>query len=355
MKDLFECHSKAVSDVLTGQSDYTFVTGDSQSILRGLPNACIDCVVTSPPYFHQREYDFDLQYEKVAIGLEKQLDSYITNLVSIFTEVRRLLKPGGSLWLNIGDKFENKELVGVPWRVALALKDHGWILRQDVIWHKMKGTQSSKDKFRHLHEHIFHFVKNRRYFFDADAVRIAPKPAMSRNGKIVSATGVSGKKYYKYIESTDTLTDTEREQAKIALDNALEEVKAGDITDFRMTIRGAQRTYHGNKSNMSGRAKELETKGFFILKMSAKGFLPSDVWNIVPEDKWRKDNHCAVFPEELVTTPILCTTPKRGLVLDPFSGTGTTVFTAVKNGFRGLGFDISEEYNKLAYKRMNDV
>ena len=91
------------------------------------------------------------------------------------------------------------------------------------------------------------------------------------------------------------------------------------------------------------------------MKMSAKGFLPSDVWDIVPEDKWRKDNHCAVFPEELIKVPMLFTTPKHGVVLDPFSGTGTTVATAVKNGFRGIGIDISSKYNNLAYRRVNDV
>ena len=342
-----------VDDVLRGRIDHTFITGDSLSILQGLPSECVDCVITSPPYFNQREYDFDSKYDKVAIGLEKNLNDYVTNLVSVFAEVRRILKPEGSLWLNIGDKFDNKELLGVPWRVALALKDDGWILRQDVIWHKLKGTQSAKDKFRDLYEHMFHFVKNRKYFFNGDAVRIPPKPAISRNGKVVSATGVSGKKYYKFIETTDTLTDVEKKRAKKALDDTLREIKNGKITDFRMTIRGMQRIYHGDKSKISGRAKELETNGYFIMKMSTKGFLPSNVWDIVPEDKWRKDRHCAVFPEELVTIPIRCTTPRNGLVLDPFSGTGTTVTTAVKNGFRGVGIDISSEYNKLAYERIN--
>ena len=135
----------------------------------------------------------------------------------------------------------------------------------------------------------------------------------------------------------------------------MQEIREGKITDFRMTIRGKQRTYHGDKANMSGRANELQERGFFIMKMSAKGFLPSDVWDIVPEDKWRKDNHCAVFPEELIKVPMLFTTPKHGVVLDPFSGTGTAVATAVKNGFRGIGIDISSEYNNLAYRRVNDV
>ena len=343
------------NDVLIGRSNHAFITGDSLAILRDLPDDCVNCVITSPPYFNQREYDFDSKYNKVAIGLEKNLNDYVANLISVFAEVHRVIKPEGSLWLNIGDKFQNKELIGVPWCVALALKDEGWILRQDVIWHKMKGTQSVKDRFRNLHEHIFHFVKNRKYFFDADAVRIPPKPAISRNSEAISATGVSGKKYYEFIKTTKTLNENEKKNAKKALDEAVQEIREGKITDFRMTIRGKQRTYHSDKANMSGRANELQERGFFIMKMSAKGFLPSNVWNIVPEDKWRKDNHCAVFPEELIKIPMLFTTPKHGVVLDPFSGTGTTVVAAVKNGFRGIGIDISSEYNNLAYRRVSDA
>lgn len=342
--------STALDDVIYEHSSYAFLTGDSLSLLKATHDETFNCVITSPPYFQQREYDFSKKYEKKAIGLEKTMDDYIANLADIFTEVRRTLKNDGSLWLNIGDKFINKELAGMPWRVALALKDSGWILRQDIIWHKMKGTQSAKDRFRNLHEHIFHFVKDRKYWFNGDAVRITPKPADTVNGK--SATGVSGKKYYDFIKTTDTLTSIEKTNAKRALDETVKQIKDGEITDFRMTIRGMQRTYHGEKKSMSGRAKEVQDKGYFIMKVSAKGFLPSNVWNIVPEDKWRKDNHCAVFPEELLRIPLLSTCPANGLVLDPFSGTGTTVAAAVSHGFRGIGMDISNDYNCLAYKRL---
>ena len=103
-----ECNSNTLDNVLQGRSDHVFITGDSLSILQDLPDDCVDCVITSPPYFHQREYDFDLKYDNVAIGLEKNLYDYVAILVSVFAEVRRALKPEGSLWLNIGDKFENK-------------------------------------------------------------------------------------------------------------------------------------------------------------------------------------------------------------------------------------------------------
>ena len=341
-----------VMDVLDGKGDCAFQTGDSYSLLKDIPDNSFDCVITSPPYFQQREYEFSSKFKSAAIGEENTIQDYVGNIVGIFHEVYRVLKPSGSLWLNIGDKFIDKELAGMPWRVALALKEDGWILRQDIIWNKRKGTQSAKDRMRDIYEHVFHFVKNKRYYFDGDAIRIKPSSAVWKNGKITSATGVSGKKYYDYISTTKALSAAEKQKARIALGQVIQEMKDGEISDFRMTIRGTQRTYHSESGKISGRAKELQEKGYFILKMKSSGFLPSNIWDIVPEDKWRKDNHCAVFPEELLQIPLLSTCPKNGIVLDPFSGTGTTVAAAVKHGFRGVGFDISETYNNLACRRV---
>ena len=119
-----------------------------------------------------------------------------------------------------------------------------------------------------------------------------------------------------------------------------------------MTIRGEQRVYHSESKKISGRAKELSEKGFFIVKMRKKGFLPSNIWRIVPEDIWRKDAHCAVFPEELLRVPILSTCPVGGIVLDPFSGTGSTVDAAVRLGRKGIGIDLSNQYTEVAKRRL---
>lgn len=126
------------------------------------------------------------------------------------------------------------------------------------------------------------------------------------------------------------------------------------MNDFRMTIRGVQRAWHSNNTEISGRAKELQNKGFYIMKMGSMGYIPGDIWNIVPEDTWRKDSHCAVFPEELLRIPILATCPTGGIVLDPFSGTGSTV-AAVRLGRRGIGIDLSSEYITVAQQRMNKI
>ena len=190
-------------------------------------------------------------------------------------------------------------------------------------------------------------------YFDADAVRIVPENnAYEKDGQIISATGVSGKKYFKQIESSKVLSNEEKNNALDALNETLEEMRRGEVVDFRMTIRGEQRTYHSENKKVSGRAKELNEKGYFIMKMRKTGFLPSDIWRIVPEDTWRKDTHCAVFPEELLRTPILSTCPLGGIVLDPFSGTGSTVKAAVDLGRRGIGIDLSKLYSRIAIDRL---
>lgn len=189
---------------------------------------------------------------------------------------------------------------------------------------------------------------------DSDPIKIIPdKDAQEKDGQITSATGVSGKKYFNQIKTSRVLSEVEKKNALSALNETIEEMRRGEIVDFRMTIRGEQRTYHSENSKVSGRAKELNDKGYFIIKMKKTGFLPSDIWRIVPEDKWRKDAHCAVFPEELLRIPILSTCPEGGIVLDPFSGTGSTVNAAVNLGRKGIGIDLSTQYTQIANKRLS--
>lgn len=323
--------------------------------MRTIESDSINCIITSPPYWGMRRYANNDDENEV--GNEPDLQSYIQKLTAIFTEAKRILTPDGSLWLNLGDKYESKSLQGLPWRVALSLIDNGgWILRNDVIWNQRKGTQSCKDRLRDSYEHIFHFVKSKKYYYDGDAIRIKPtKHPKEIDGTIVSSTGVSGVKYRRIINDSSLLTADEKKEALKALDATLEQIKSGEIVDFRMTIRGVQRAWHSNDTNVSGRAKELEQRGFYVMRMGAKGHLPSDIWDIVTEDTWRKDNHCAVFPEELLRIPILATCPEGGIILDPFSGTGSTVSAAVKLGRKGIGIELSEEYNDVAEKRLSTL
>lgn len=339
---------------LEEDSRYNLILGDCLSILKEMERESIDCIVTSPPYWGMRVYDNGENENEV--GMEPNFSDYVKTLTAIFTEAKKVLKKDGSFWLNLGDKYLDKRLLGMPWRVAISLMDNaGWILRNDVIWHQLKGTQSCKDRLRDSYEHIFHFVKAKKYYYDADAIRIKPsKLPVVTNDSTTSSTGVSGKKYRKMIQESTELTKQEKINAERALDEVLMEIRLGLVNDFRMTIRGAQRAWHSDNTKISGRAKELVNKGYYIMRISAKGHLPSDVWNIVTEDTWRKDSHCAVYPEELLKIPILATCPENGIVLDPFSGTGTTVSAALGLGRKGVGIELSPEYLKISQQRIQN-
>ncbi|MBQ3629451.1 MAG: site-specific DNA-methyltransferase [Bacteroidaceae bacterium] len=333
---------------------YKFILGDCLSVLKQLDNESINCVITSPPYWGMRAYDNEEDSHE--IGNEKKFEQYVENLTKVFEETKRVLKKDGSFWLNIGDKYVDKALLGMPWRVALSLIDTGWILRNDVIWHQLKGTQSAKDRLRDSYEHFFHFVKSKKYFYDSDAIRIKPSKLPNISDKTtISSTGVSGKKYRKLIENSSELTEQEKINANKALDEVLAEIRSGVVNDFRMTIRGNQRAWHSDNTRISGRAKELVNRGYYIMKIYAKGHLPTDIWNIVTEDTWRTDSHCAVYPEELLRIPILATCPIKGIVLDPFNGTGTTVSAALKLERRGVGIDLSPEYIRTSQERINQI
>lgn len=345
-----------ILEVIEDKKKYALLKGDCRQLLGLIPDNSIDCVITSPPYWKMREYDVDEEFKENLIGYEDTPEEYVKNIKNIFIKIKRVLKTEGSVWLNIGDKFYKKNLMGMPWRVALSLQKDGWILRNNIIWNKMKGTQSAKDRLRHNYEQIFHFVKNKKYYFNRKEILIKPnKVPTIKNGKIVSATGVNGSKYRRQILKSQILNETERQNALKALDFTLEKMKKGEIVDFRMTIRGEQRTYHSNNTKISGRAKELLDKGYYILKSHSEGYMPSNIWNIVPEDEWRKDVHYAVFPIELLKLPIKATCPVNGIILDPFVGIGSTILASRKFLNRAIGMDISTNYIEIAKKRLKNM
>lgn len=323
--------------------------GDARAVLRSLPTGCVDMCMTSPPYWGHREYD------SAGIGQEPAYPAFVAGLMAILDEVRRVLKPEGSLWLNLGDTYRDKSLTGIPWRVAIAMMDEGgWILRNDVIWNKVKGApDQSKDKLRNIHEYVFHFVKQRSYFYDADAVRSKPRSSSIVNGAVVSATGVTGIRYKRQIELSTALTPAEKFAALTALNGMLDDVRAQRISDFRMVIRGQQRTTHSDSVKVSGRAKELKSKGFYFLKYHPNGSKPSDVWDIVPEDTQKRDAHFAPYPMDLCRIPILATCPEGGTVLDPFCGTGTTLMAALDLRRNGIGIDVSSTYADMTKARLS--
>ncbi len=201
-----------------------FLIGDSVDVLREIADDTFDCAMTSPPYWGKREYAGG------GIGLETDFRQYIEDLVTICAEVKRVLKPTGSFWLNIGDSYANKNLLGIPWRLATKLTDEqGWTLRNSVVWNKIKGgPDNTKDRLRSVHENVFHFVKNSRgYYYDVDGIRNTPKTAKVVKGAVVSATGVSGVRYKRQLELSTELSEAQKQAAFAALDAMLNAVAGG--------------------------------------------------------------------------------------------------------------------------------
>lgn len=344
-----DIYDSAVSYISSNSVKPLFICGDAISVLKQLPSASIDCCMTSPPYWGKREYS------NGGIGLEETPAEYIKQLLQAFEQVKRVLKNTGSLWVNIGDTYRDKGLIGLPWRFALQLIDEqGWVLRNDVIWNKIKGPDNSIDKLRNVHEYVFHFTKvSKGYYYDVNAIRSKPRKAQIKNGAVVSATGVTGIRYKRQIELSTALTDNEKLAAYNALNDVLNQVARGEISDFRMVIRNQQRTTHSDSEKLSGRAKELAQKGFYFLKYHPDGSKPGDVWDIIPEDTQNRTDHYAPYPEDLCRIPIAATCPPSGIVLDPFCGTGTTNLVARKLERKSIGIDISQLYLDHAEERCN--
>jgi len=269
---------------------------DALRKLAELPDELVDCTVTSPPYYQQRDYQGPEQ-----VGLERTPQEYVERLAAIFRECLRVTKESGCLWLVIGDKYVDGEQLGMPWRVALALKEMGWRLRSDVIWHKPNAMPSSvKNRLTVDHEYIFFFTKSRRYYYDADAIR----------------------------EPHVTFTDQSR-------------------------MRGG-RNHFGKRGGTPEQGKNRGDSnlhnGRWDQAFHPQGRNKRTVWSI-PLSKFR-DAHFAVFPETLVETCILASCPERGVVLDPFLGSGTVALVAKRLGRHYLGIDSAAPYCQMATRRL---
>jgi site-specific DNA-methyltransferase (adenine-specific) len=271
--------------------------GDVRELGAGLPEAVADCVVTSPPYFGHRAYSGDAR----ELGRETTPEAYVSGLVECLRAVRRLLKPQGTLWLNLGDSYRDGRLLGIPWRVALALADDGWILRSDIVWHKPNAMpHPARTRPTPDHEYVFLLSREASYHYDADAIR-EPHVTFSENSRMRG-----GRRHLGIRGGTP-------EQGKNR--------GSGNLHDGRW-----DQAFHP-----AGRNKRT-------------------VWS-VPLGKFR-DAHFAVFPEQLIEPCVLAGCPEGGLVLDPFMGAGTTALVARRLGRDFLGFELVAEYVALAERRL---
>ena len=301
---------------------YRLIQGDACEVLSSMPSDSVDCCITSPPYYALRDYGCDGQ-----IGLESTPEAYIEKLVAVFREMRRVLRPEGTCWVNIGDSYwgsgsrgcevstksdlqmgskgtvnlanlpqikgnvgvyKNKDLIGIPWMLAFALRNDGWYLRQDIIWAKPNPMpESVKDRCTRSHEYIFLLSKSNRYYYDAEAIK----------------------------EPTKTRDNNVRDRDNTKLNNTPGRTRMGGL----------------KTNNYKWRNKR-------------------DVWNVatVPFS----GAHFATFPERLIAPCILAGCPRGGVVLDMFNGTGTTGVVALKNGRKYIGIEMNEQYIDMANERI---
>lgn len=308
------------TDAAATQASVRIIHADAIDGLRRLPDASIQCCVTSPPYWGLRDYGVPDQ-----LGLEHTPDAYVERLVAIFREVRRVLANDGTLWLNLGDSFAStagavlsystrsggrrrahdarddpsrpcsvlkpKDLIGVPWRVAFALQADGWWLRQDIVWQKNNPLpESVRDRCTKAHEYLFLLAKSERYYFDTNAIR---EPGVT--GRWDAMPPIGGVKH------------------------AANEFHGGRI-------------YSGKRPASDGLRQKRS------------------VW-LVPVKPY-KGAHFAVMPPKLIEPCILAGSPSGGTVLDPFAGSGTTLAVAAAAGRSAVGIEINRDYLPLIQSRV---
>ena len=310
-------------------SENIIINRDCLLALRDLPDESVNCCVTSPPYYALRDYGMDAQ-----IGREDSPEEYIRRLVLVFREVRRVLTADGTLWLNIADTYcgtgnkggyldpknpkgrngqsvslarrasecKQKDMIGIPWLLAFALRADGWYLRSDIIWCKANPMpESCKDRPSRCYEHVFLLTKSKKYYYDALAIA---EPIAEGTAARYKGGRSASSKYAEEIPG----------QGKVQKLNAAR--AAGTITDADISpVRNAR-----------------------------------DVWHIntVPY----KGGHFAAYPPKLAERCILAGCPRGGIVLDPFFGSGTTGLAAVKNDRRYIGIELNAEYCELAKERI---
>lgn len=307
--------------------------GDALEQLRTLETESVHTCVTSPPYYNLRDYGTAGQ-----IGVETTPEEYIDNLVVVFREVRRILRQDGTLWLNIGDSYatktgryapnlskrnvcgkssrgtpegyKHKDLIGIPWMLAFALRADGWYLRQDIIWQKPNAMpESVRDRCTKSHEYIFLLAKSERYYFDHEAIR---EPRISRK---CDARPVAGSK--------------------------------GAFGPRQARLRGSGNIQKKYRPTPGG--KHLGGNIPYTGESPLRG--RRDVWTVAT--RGCKGEHFAVFPEQLIEPCVLAGCPEGGTVLDPFTGSGTTGAVAKRLRRSFIGVEINPDYWEMAQKRIS--
>ncbi len=315
--------------------------GDNLELIRHLPDRSVQLVITSPPYFQQRDYGGGM-------GNEARLEEYLENLLSLFRECVRVVRDDGSLVFNLGDKYENSSLLLVPYRFAIRVTETGLVqLVNDVTWVKKNPTpRQFRRRLVSSTEPFFHFVKTEDYFYNLDAFMVdetPPKKLQSQGMKV-------GQKYFKLIDQSD-LSQDEKHNAYHALEEAIQEVHRGEIAGLRMKIRGIHAEAFGGQDG--GRKIQIEKNGFTLIRLRGNKLKRDVLEHSVESIKGIK--HPAIYPVKIVEEFLHLLTRPGDVVLDPFIGSGSTAVACKQLGRYFIGYDINPEYCKYARSRVTEA
>jgi site-specific DNA-methyltransferase (cytosine-N4-specific) len=277
----------------------TLLLGDTLDVLRSMPESSVDCIVTSPPYWKQRDYGIQGQY-----GWEATRAEYVATMTAVFHEARRVLAIDGTCWINLGDSYgSSKQLQLIPSRVAIALQDDGWIVRNDVIWHQTNAMpEPHKDRLSSRYEHVILLAKSERYLFDLDPIR---EPISEFTAKYQQ----------------------------------------------RAAAPAAQGLYREAKPWTNGKQDGLDALGGAHVRSHPMGRNPGDVWSLANRpNKSGRVEHFATFPIDVPERCIKAGCKPGGVVLDPFSGSGTTGAAALRLDRKYVGVDLDPACHDLALR-----
>ncbi|MCW1311624.1 MAG: site-specific DNA-methyltransferase [Candidatus Rehaiarchaeum fermentans] len=321
------------------------ICGDALELIKEIPDNSINLIITSPPYFKQRDYG---GFEK-EIGNEKKVDEYIDNLLKLFHECVRVIKKDGSIVFNIGDKYEKSSLLLVPYRFAIKVLEKEPVKLVNVItWVKLNPTpRQFRKRLVSSTEPFFHFVVSDDYYYNLDAFMSLSDRI--RNKKNENGNNI-GKKYFELIEKSD-LTEEQKKRAIKELSEVIEEVKNGKICSFRMKIKGIHSLPFGGQEG--GRKTQILTKGFTIIKIHGNSIKRDVIESAV--ETIRGVKHPAIYPENIIQELLKLLTRKGDIVLDPFIGSGTTAVACKKLERNYIGFDINPDYCKNAEERLKKI